>query len=128
MLGESVTMHAASTMKTPVLLEVMRRVDAGTLRLSDQLDVKNEFKSLVDGSPFAIGLEPESDGPSMAKLGGKAQLDFLLKEMIVRSSNLATMSAAAATRSSAAIRRGVHRVGAPRGRLPRTVSTRPDTG
>ena len=85
----SLSMHAASTMKTPVLLEVLRRVDAGTMKLSDELPVKNEFKSLVDGSPFSIGLE-ESDGPTMKKLGGTATLEFLVTEMIVRSSNLAT--------------------------------------
>jgi beta-lactamase class A len=83
-------MHAASTMKTPVLLEVLRRVDAGTLRLTDELPVKNEFGSLVDGSPFSVGLELETDGPTMKKLGGKATLEFLVTEMIVRSSNLAT--------------------------------------
>ena len=82
-------MHAASTMKTPVLLEVLRRVDAGTLKLSDELPVRNEFKSLVDGSPFSIGLE-ESDGPTVKMLGGTATLEFLVTEMIVRSSNLAT--------------------------------------
>ena len=86
----SLTMHAASTMKTPVLLEVLRRVDAGTLKLTDELPVKNEFRSLVDGSPFSIGLEPETDGPTMAFLGKNAPLEFLVKEMIVRSSNLAT--------------------------------------
>jgi beta-lactamase class A len=85
----SLSMHAASTMKTPVLLEVLRRVDAGTLNLSDEVPVKNEFKSLVDGSPFSIGLE-ENDGPTMKKLGGNATLEFLVTEMIVRSSNLAT--------------------------------------
>jgi beta-lactamase class A len=85
----SLVMHAASTMKTPVLLEVLRRVDSGTLKLSDELPVKNEFKSLVDGSAFSIGLE-ENDGPTVEKLGGTATLEFLVTEMIVRSSNLAT--------------------------------------
>ena len=87
--NSSLSMHAASTMKTPVLLEVLRRVDAGTLKLSDELPVRNEFKSLVDGSPFSIGLE-ESDGPTVKMLGGTATLEFLVTEMIVRSSNLAT--------------------------------------
>jgi beta-lactamase class A len=87
--NSSVSMHAASTMKTPVLLEVLRRVDSGTLAFTDEVLVKNEFKSLVDGSPFSIGLE-EGDGPTMTKLGGKATLEFLVTEMIVRSSNLAT--------------------------------------
>jgi beta-lactamase class A len=87
--NSSLPMHAASTMKTPVLLEVLRRVDAGTLKLTDELPVKNEFRSLVDGSPFSIGLE-EGDGPTVEKLGGTATLEFLVREMIVRSSNLAT--------------------------------------
>ena len=87
--NSSVSMHAASTMKTPVLLEVLRRVDSGTLAFTDEVLVKNEFKSLVDGSPFSIGLE-EGDGPTMTKLSGKATLEFLVTEMIVRSSNLAT--------------------------------------
>jgi beta-lactamase class A len=82
-------MHAASTMKTPVLLEVLRHVDAGTLKLTDELPVRNEFRSLVDGSPFSIGLE-DADRPTEAHLGGTATLEFLAREMIVRSSNLAT--------------------------------------
>jgi beta-lactamase class A len=89
-VGADRTMHAASTMKTAVLLETLRRVDAGTLKLTDEIPVKNEFRSLVDGSPFSIGLEPGTDGPTMAKIGGTAPLEFLLREMIIRSSNLAT--------------------------------------
>ena len=85
----SLVMHAASTMKTPVLLELLRRVDAGTVRLSDELPVRNEFRSLVDGSPFSIGLE-DNDGPTVAHLGKTATIEFLAREMIVRSSNLAT--------------------------------------
>ena len=83
-------MHAASTMKTPVMLEVLRRVDEGSLNLSDELPVKNEFRSAVDGSTFSIGLDPVDDGPTMAYLGKSAPLEFLVREMIVRSSNLAT--------------------------------------
>ncbi|MDL2718513.1 MAG: serine hydrolase, partial [Acidobacteriota bacterium] len=85
----SLIMHAASTMKTPVLLELLRRVDLGTVKLTDTLAVKNEFKSLVDGSPFSIGLE-DNDGPTAAYLGKTATIEFLANEMIVRSSNLST--------------------------------------
>jgi beta-lactamase class A len=87
--NSSLSMHAASTMKTPVLLELLRRVDEGSLRLTDELPVKNEFRSLVDGSPFSIGLE-ENDGPTVALAGKTAPIEFLAREMIVRSSNLAT--------------------------------------
>jgi beta-lactamase class A len=87
--NSSLSMHAASTMKTPVLLELLRRVDERSLKLTDELPVKNEFMSLVDGSPFSIGLE-DNDGPTVARLGKTATIEFLANEMIVRSSNLAT--------------------------------------
>ena len=64
-------------------------MDAGTVKLTDELPVKNEFKSLVDGSPFSIGLE-DNDGPTVAHLGQQVPIAFLAREMIVRSSNLAT--------------------------------------
>ena len=89
----SLSMHAASTMKTPVMLEVLRRVDEGSLKLTDPLPVKNEFRSAVDGSIFSIepdSLEPEEDGPMVALLGKSVSVEFLVREMIVRSSNLAT--------------------------------------
>ena len=84
------TMHAASTMKTAVLLEALRRVDEGTLSLSAGVPVVDCFPSLVDGSPFRVEPEPESDGRILPYLGEAARLDFVMREMIVRSSNIAT--------------------------------------
>jgi beta-lactamase class A len=89
-VGETASMHAASTMKTAVLVELLRRLDAGALKWTDQLEVKNEFRSVVDGSTYSVELDPESEGPVAAKLGGKAEVGFLAREMIVRSSNFAT--------------------------------------
>ncbi len=89
-IGESHVMHAASTMKTAVLVELLRRLDAGTLKWTDELEVKNEFRSVVDGSTFAVELDPESEGPVAAKQGEKAPIGFLAREMIIRSSNFAT--------------------------------------
>lgn len=89
-IGESHVMHAASTMKTAVLVELLRRLDAGTLKWTDELEVKNEFRSVVDGSTFTVELDPASEGPVAAKLGEKAPIGFLAREMIVRSSNFAT--------------------------------------
>jgi beta-lactamase class A len=83
-------MHAASLMKVPILLEALRRVDSGKLRLEDELPVANEFKSIVDDSSFSIQLDPPTDGPTMGKLGTTASVEFLAREMIMRSSNLAT--------------------------------------
>lgn len=89
-LNERAVMHAASTMKTPVMLEVLRRVDEGTLKLTDEVEVRNEFRSALGGTPFSIELEPEPDSRVAPFLGKKAPLEFLVREMIVRSSNLAT--------------------------------------
>jgi beta-lactamase class A len=88
-IDETKVFHAASTMKTPILLELLHRVDTKELSLDQELEVKNEFKSLVDGSPFSIELGDDEDGPMKALLGKKASLRFLMREMITRSSNLA---------------------------------------
>jgi len=56
--------HAASTMKVPVLIELTRRVEAGELSWDDSLTVKNQFASIVDGSPYV--LDPADDSDSSA--------------------------------------------------------------
>ena len=43
--------HAASTMKVPVMIELFRQARTGKLSLDEQLPVRNEFHSIVDGSP-----------------------------------------------------------------------------
>jgi beta-lactamase class A len=83
-------MHAASTMKTAVLLEALRRVDEGTLSLSTGIPVVDCFQSIVDGSPFRLELEAGGDDRIAPYLGKNARLDFVMREMIVRSSNVAT--------------------------------------
>jgi len=83
-------MHAASTMKTAVLLEALRRVDAGTLSLATGVPVVDCFPSAVDGSPFRVPLDGENEARLAPFLGNAARLDFVAREMIVRSSNAAT--------------------------------------
>src|SRR5882762_6900137 len=51
--------HAASTMKVPVLIELFHQRQQGKLKLDDALGVKNEFRSLVDGSIYR--LDPSDD-------------------------------------------------------------------
>ena len=88
--NEDETFHAASTMKIPVMMALFQAIDGGELRLSEPLPVRNQFQSIVDGSPFA--LDPKEDGdPDLYKLLGERQpLEELIRRMIVRSSNLAT--------------------------------------
>jgi len=53
--------HAASTMKVPVLIELFHQVKDGKLKLSDSLVVRNEFHSIVDGSPFKLDATDDSE-------------------------------------------------------------------
>src|SRR6476659_4580025 len=53
--------HAASTMKVPVMIELFRQAHAGRLTLDDSLPVRNEFHSIVDGSPYALSEGDDSD-------------------------------------------------------------------
>jgi len=89
-INEKENFHAASTMKTPVLVEVYKQAAAGKFKLTDSLVVKNEFKSIVDGSPFSLELSDDSEPKLYQKLGQKVSIYDLCYEMIIFSSNLAT--------------------------------------
>ena len=80
--------HAASTMKVPVMVELFRQAEAGTLSLDDGLAVENRFRSIVDGSEYAI--EDDSDDSLRLFLGQTMTLRALNERMITVSSNLAT--------------------------------------
>ena len=80
--------HAASTMKTPVLIEVYRQAAAGLFSLNDSLRVENRFTSIADGSPFRI--EDDSDDALYEHIGSALPIRDLAERMITVSSNLAT--------------------------------------
>jgi beta-lactamase class A len=82
--------HAASTMKVPVLIELMRRVDAGALRLDQGVLLINQFGSIVDGSPYSLNAADDSDSSAYARVGSRVPVRELIDRMITRSSNLAT--------------------------------------
>src|SRR3954463_9367797 len=63
--------HAASTMKVPVMIELFRRVDAGTLSLDQTIPLANEFASIVDGSPFSLNPADDSDSSAYLRVGSK---------------------------------------------------------
>lgn len=85
--GDSL-MHAASTMKVPVMIEVFRQAHLGTISMTDSLEVRNSFRSIVDGSAFSI--EDDSDDEIYALLGKKMSIRDLVFNAIIVSSNLAT--------------------------------------
>lgn len=89
-VGADVSFHAASTMKIPVMIEVLRAVEAGRLGLDQGILLVNRFHSIVDGSPYALDAGEDSDSSMYLQTGRRVPVRELLERMIVRSSNLAT--------------------------------------
>jgi beta-lactamase class A len=83
-------MHAASTMKIPVMIEIFAQAAAGELHLADSVVLRNRFRSIIDGSEFSLRPADDSDAPLYDRLGKRVGLRELVVAMIVRSSNLAT--------------------------------------
>lgn len=89
-INEKVPMHAASTMKTPVMIEVFKQAYQKRFDLTDSIIVKNEFSSIVDGSSYSLDLADDSDDSIYQKIGKKMSIRDLVYQMITVSSNLAT--------------------------------------
>jgi len=89
-INERMPFHAASTMKTPVMIEVFKQAAEGKFSLTDSVLIKNEFKSIVDGSPYSLKEEDDSEFELYRQIGKKRTLQSLVYEMITVSSNLAT--------------------------------------
>jgi len=81
--------HAASTMKVPIMIELFRQAEAGTLRLDEQLPIRNEFHSIVDGSVYQLSVGDDSDKEVYARIGKTMTLRELCDAMITVSSNFA---------------------------------------
>jgi beta-lactamase class A len=90
MINDKMMFHAASTMKTPVMIEVFKQARQGKFSIDDSLLVRNEFKSIVDGSTYSLDLKDDSDDSMYKRLGSKVSIRELLHYMITVSSNLAT--------------------------------------
>ncbi len=82
--------HAASTMKIPVMIELFHQAQQEKLKLTDTLLVKNEFRSIADGSPYMLNAADDSEGELYKAEGQKRTLRELCELMITVSSNLAT--------------------------------------
>src|SRR6266550_887123 len=105
LIGANLRLHAASTMKVPVMVQIFRDADSGLLALVDSLTVHTAFPSLVPGGAFTVGKEDDSDSTLYALAGRNRSVRELLELMITRSSNLATnilIERVGATRAQAA--------------------------
>src|SRR4051812_43493146 len=60
LINEHLMFHAASTMKTPVMIEVYKQASEGRFNLTDSVKVTTEFKSIVD-STFSLSPDDDSE-------------------------------------------------------------------
>ncbi len=89
-LNADTVFHAASTMKIPVMIEVLRRAQEGAFSLDQKVLLVNQFASIADGSPFSLLPADDEDTALYSKIGQRVPIRDLLKRMITRSSNFAT--------------------------------------
>lgn len=90
LINDKEMFHAASTMKTPVMVELFKQAEAGEFSLDDSILVKNEFRSIVDSSRYTMDISEDSEGKLYSMIGQKRTIRTLINDMITMSSNLAT--------------------------------------
>ena len=90
LINEKTQFHAASTMKTPVMIEVFKQAAEGKFSMEDAMIVKNEFYSIVDSSLYSLSTTDDSEDNLYGVLGEKRPIKELVYDMIIWSSNLAT--------------------------------------
>jgi beta-lactamase class A len=88
-INDTITMHAASTMKVPIMIEVFRQLERNGGSLDDLIPIKNEFTSIADGSRYSLSPADDSDSTLYRMVGGQLPLREVVRLMIARSSNLA---------------------------------------
>ncbi|MFF0340906.1 serine hydrolase [Kribbella sp. NPDC004875] len=81
--------YSASTMKLPVAMAMLRKVDAGELALDQPVTVHNDFESAAGGR-FGVNPDEDEAQATWERMGSEVPLSWLATEMITRSSNLAT--------------------------------------
>jgi beta-lactamase class A len=89
-INENEIFHAASTMKTPVMIEIFKQAEQSKFSINDSIVVYNNFKSIVDGSEFSTAKEDDSDTEIYNLIGSNLTINELIHRMITVSSNLAT--------------------------------------
>ena len=90
LINEKMIFHAASTMKTPVMIEVFKQAAENKFKLDNSIEIKNEFKSIVDDSPYSLDITDDSGEDLYNFIGKKKTIRELVFDMITVSSNLST--------------------------------------
>ena len=89
-INEDSVVHAASTMKVPVLIALAQAADRRRLQLDDEMQLENRFTSIVDGSVYSLSKSDDSDDSVYDRVNQRTGLRWLATRMITHSSNLAT--------------------------------------
>ena len=89
-IDADVRMHAASTMKVPVMQRLFLDHQEGIRSLESTLPVKRTFYSIVDSSTYDLPPESDSDTMFYGRVGEEATIRSMVERMITWSSNLAT--------------------------------------
>jgi beta-lactamase class A len=88
--NEKEIFHAASTMKLPVMVELFKQVMEGKVDFTDSVIIKNNFRSIADGSIYKLNIDDDSDKDIYNMIGKRLSVRELNNRMITKSSNLAT--------------------------------------
>jgi beta-lactamase class A len=89
-LEDDAAHYAASTMKLPLLVAAYRRAERGEIDLDRAVAVRNDFASVLDGSPFSLDRADDQDDQTWDRIGSTMTLRELACHCVVRSGNLAT--------------------------------------
>lgn len=90
LINPDLSFHPASTFKVCVMMEIFRQARQGLFSLDDEMLVKNEFASIVDGSPFSLSSKGDSETDLYDYIGQTLSIRDLVRRMITMSGNLAT--------------------------------------
>jgi beta-lactamase class A len=89
-IDADVRMHAASTMKVPVMMQLYLDHESGIRSLDSDVEVTRTFRSIVDGSAFDLPAGSDSDTTFYGRVGERVPIREVIDRMITWSSNLAT--------------------------------------
>lgn len=90
LINERVSLHAASTMKVPVMMQLFKLDATSKISLDSKIIVYNKFHSIVDDTEYSLTEADDSDPEVYKLIGQSVTIEYLIDRMITRSSNLAT--------------------------------------
>ena len=117
LINDTLRFHAASTMKTPVMIELFRQVAGNRFRMTDSVPVINAFYSIVDSSVYSMGIGEDSEEELYGRIGRNATLFDMTTAMITRTAKAIRTATAIVTprdRSARPMRRGWKAAGSSR--------------